>query len=94
MAAQQGNANAQYDLGMLYASDQTGASDPVLAYMLFELAAVGGNKPSNEARQRLAAALTAAQISQARELARQWNVGAPLPTAGKTGGCAGCGADG
>jgi hypothetical protein len=48
------------------------ARDYVKAYMWYELAAMRGHKAAGQNREIVASRMTPAQISRARELAREW----------------------
>ena len=70
-AAEQGQIVAQYRLGRYYAQGTGTQQNPVLAYMWWTIAASGGDPDAMRDRERLAPALSAAQVEQARVLARQ-----------------------
>jgi TPR repeat protein len=78
-AADQGNADARHNLGIMYASGQGVAKDYVLAHMWFDLAASRYPSSDREKREksvrnrdRVASGMTPAQISEAQKLAREW----------------------
>jgi hypothetical protein len=85
-AAEQGHADAQYTLGLLYRYHVAGMpQDVVIAYMLWNLSAASGN--ANAANQRAAVTkqMSQEQIEEAQALSRSWKVGTPLPGQSKTG---------
>lgn len=71
-AAEQGNEAAQWDLGALYAKGQGVTQDYIAAHMWFSLAAAQGDEMSREERDRVAKAMSPAQIAEAQRLAREW----------------------
>jgi len=70
-AAEQGNAAAQSNLGVLYLEGQGVARDYTRAHMWFHIAAVSGHKPSERGRDLAASKMTAQQIEQAQRMARE-----------------------
>ena len=70
-AAEQGNAKAQYNLGVMYAKGQGVPQDNVYAHMWFNLAAANGNEPASKNRDIVAKRMTTADISKAQSLARE-----------------------
>ena len=86
-AAEQGHGEAQHALGLMYRYHVAGVpGDPVIAYMLWNLAAAGGNHNAVGQRAAIAKTMTQEQIEEAQALSRTWKVGTPLPTQSKTGG--------
>ncbi len=81
LAADQGDTNAQYNLGINYANGQGVPQDDVQAYMWFNLSTSisTGNTRENaaEARDEVARRLTAAQRAEAQRLAREWDEAHP-----------------
>ena len=74
-AADQGNAEAQFDLGRMYEKGQGVPQDYLYAHMWFNLAAAGfsaWDKRAVNGRDALAAKMTPAQIAEAQRLAREW----------------------
>jgi len=78
-AAEQGLASAQNNLGFMYSLGHGAPQDYVEAYKWFNLAAA--HFPASETenrktalgnRDRVAAAMTAAQIAEAQRLASEW----------------------
>ena len=77
LAAEQGLAYSQYNLGLMYANGQGVGQDYVQAYMWYDLAAT--NAPPGELRDTaaqdrndVARKMTPDQIAQAEELARNF----------------------
>ena len=70
-AAQQGNARAQSNLGVLYFEGQGVARDYVRSHMWSSIAADGGDKDSVKNRNIAASKMTAQQIEQAQRMARE-----------------------
>ena len=71
LAAEQGDAYAQYNLGMMYRKGEGVPKDSVYAYMWWNIAAAGGDKFASESRDSVAKEMTASQIAKAEELARE-----------------------
>jgi len=75
-AADQGDPYALASLGILYNFGKGVQKDPVQAFMYYELAVArsdGGNRDSiAEMRDDLAKEMTAAQLAEARKLAKAW----------------------
>ena len=69
-AAEQGDADAQYQLGVMYDHGQGVIKDQVLAHMWFNIAGANGSEAAREQRDRVEGGLTRAEISRATELAR------------------------
>lgn len=70
--AKQGNAKAQYILGLMYRQGQGVSKDNVQAYMWLSLAAESKEKEAIKFRDLLAPKMTAAQIEEAQRLVRAW----------------------
>ncbi len=70
--AEQGNAQAQHELGYMYLRGRGVARDDIQAHMWWSLAASQGNEASTVARKLVAAFMTPAQIAEAEKLAREW----------------------
>ncbi len=77
LAAEQGDARAQSNLGLMYVGSLGVPQDYVQAHMWLDLAA--SRFPSGEdrdkalkERDRVAKKMTPAQISEAQKLAREW----------------------
>ena len=76
MAAEQGDAMAQFSLGVMYYKGQGVPEDYVQAHMWVNLATSTSQGEQNEkfakARKLIAEQMTSAQISDAQRLAREW----------------------
>ncbi len=72
--AQQGDARAQYNLGVMYYRGYGVTKDDVLAHMWLNLAAVRGLETARTLRDRLAEKMTPAQLDDAQRLAREWKL--------------------
>ena len=85
-AAGRGHAEAQHALGLMYCYHAAGLpQDNVLAYMLWTLAASGGNANATQHRADIAKRMTQEQIEEAQALSRAWKPGMALPTSSRTG---------
>ncbi len=71
-AAEQGNADAQTTLGVMYANGEGVPEDFIQAHMWFNLAAAQGNELGRENRDIVAERMTPAQVAEAQRLAREW----------------------
>ena len=69
--AAQGNASAQYGLGVMYKNGQGVVQDYVRAQMWFNLSASNGYPNASKNRADVATKMTSAQIAQAQELAQR-----------------------
>ena len=72
LAADQGSADAQNNLGVAYLKGDGVPQDFVRAHMWFNLSAAQGKKSAAKNRDRIAALMTPAQIAEAQTLAREW----------------------
>jgi TPR repeat protein len=71
--AEQGDADAQFNLGVMYAKGQGVRQNYVLAHMWINLAGASGLKEAMTVRDELAKLkMTPAQIAEAQKLAREW----------------------
>ena len=73
--AEQGNARAQSNLGLMYANGQGVPQDYVQAHTWINLAAsraTTGEAKYRLARDSLAELMTASQVAEAQRLAREW----------------------
>jgi len=68
---EQGDAGAQYYLGVMYANGQGVIQDNVYAHMWFNIAASSGDKEAVKNRDRVAKRMTPADISKSQDLARE-----------------------
>jgi uncharacterized protein len=71
LAADQGFAIAQYDLGLMYANG-LGPQDYVQAHMWLSLSAAQDTQDAGKNREIVERYMTATQIAEARKLARDW----------------------
>ena len=78
--AEQGNANAQYNLGTFYDNGLGVLQDKVRAYMWFSLSAVQGREGAAAFRDLIARRMTPAQIAEAQKLAREWKPNTQSPS--------------
>ena len=71
LAAAQGNAEAQFNLGVMYYEGRGVAQDYVIAHLWLNLAAAQGNKNAEGNRDLVAKKMTQLQIAEAQKLARE-----------------------
>ena len=71
LAAEQGKASAQFNLGLMYALGQSVPQDYVYAHMWINVAGSQGNKGAAKARELAAKSMTPSQIERAQDLARE-----------------------
>ncbi len=69
--AEQGQASAQYNLGLMYANGEGVPEDDVYAYMWWNLAAAQGNKDNSQNKNILSKEMTSSQIEEAQRLSRE-----------------------
>ncbi len=72
LAADQGDALAQCNLGIMYAEGWGVSKDLVRALMWFNLSAAEGDHDAATNRQNVAPLMTSVQIAEAQKLAREW----------------------
>jgi uncharacterized protein len=70
--ADQGNATAQYNLGVFYDNGLGVPQDKVSAYMWFNLSAAQGKPGAAAFRDLIARYMTPEQISEAQKRTRDW----------------------
>jgi len=70
--AELGGAEAQYNLGVMYAQGRGVEVDLVQALKWFNLAAVAGDGNSRQDISQLERKMSGEQIAQARKLAQEW----------------------
>ena len=70
LAAEQGNANAQFNLGLMYRNGKGVLSDFVIAHMWFNIASANGNERGAKYREGIAEEMTPEDISKAQAMAR------------------------
>ena len=78
-AAEQGDARAQYNLGLMYMNGQGIEPNLVLAYYWMSLSVAQGNENAPPARDYLTEKMTPAQIEEANKLVAQ-RLGKGLPS--------------
>ena len=71
LAAEQGNAKAQNNLGVMYSNGEGVIQDNKEAYIWFSLAAIEGDEDAKENRDRAAQHLSAGEIRQAKKEAKR-----------------------
>ena len=73
---EQGDADAQFSLGLMYRKGQGVPQDYTVAlkwaHMWFNLAAAQGHEQARENRDIISDGMTPAQIAEAQRLAREW----------------------
>ncbi len=72
MAAKQGHAKAQNNLGVMYGTGQGVPTDDALAFMWFNLAAAQGFENAKKGRDIVAKRMAPDQIAEAQRLYREW----------------------
>src|SRR5512143_3606455 len=77
--AEQGDANAQYTLGVFYDNGLGVPQDKVRAYMWFNLSAAQGREGAAAFRDLIARRMTPVQIAEAQKLAREWKPNTQSP---------------
>ena len=60
--------------------------DPVLAYMMWNLAASNGSTAAAEMRANAVKRMSGEQVEEGQALSAGWKVGTPLPLSSRTGG--------
>ena len=69
--AEQGDAGAQYNLGLMYGTGQGVIQDNVYAHMWWNIAASSGDKDAIGSRDIIAKRMTPSQLEKAQNLARE-----------------------
>jgi hypothetical protein len=72
LAAEQGDAGAQFNLGVMYNNGKGVPQDYVSAHMWFNLSGSNGDKDAVEKRNIVEKKMTKDQISEAQRLASNW----------------------
>ncbi len=70
--AEQGNVEAQFNLGRIYYKGQGVLQDYVMAYMYFNIAAINDTKGAVKNRDAVAKKMTPSQLEKAQQLAGEW----------------------
>jgi TPR repeat protein len=76
--AEQGDANTQHNLGLMYYNGRGVPQDYVQAHMWWNLAAAAGQKNAAKNRDIIARQMTPSQIAEAQRLAKGGKVGEPV----------------
>ena len=71
-AAEQGDAEAQFNIGVMYDNGRGVPQDDAQAHMWFNLAGARGHEKAREARDAVRARMTPEQVAEAQRLAREW----------------------
>ncbi len=72
LAADQGHALGQLNLGSMYALGDGVPQDDVLAYMWLNLSAAQGNEGAQASKEIIVQRMTREQIAEAQRLSREW----------------------
>ena len=78
-AAEQGHTPAQNMLGVMYKQGEGVPENFVLAYHWYNLAAAQGNETAKEDKTHLQNMMTAAQITEAQKLSREFKPKVEVP---------------
>ena len=78
--AEQGDARAQYNLGVFYDNGLGVPQDRIRSYMWFDLSAAQGREGAAAFRDLIARRMTPAQIAEAQRLAREWKPNMQSPS--------------
>jgi TPR repeat protein len=71
--AARGNAQACYDLGMVFSSGADGLDiDLIAAHKWFNIAAMNGSSRAQECRAEIAEDMSAREVAEAQKQARAW----------------------
>jgi len=71
-AAEQGDADAQFNLGYMYYKGNGVVEDDVMAYLWWNLAAAQGFESAKKNKGILSERMTREQIAEAQKLSREW----------------------
>jgi TPR repeat protein len=71
-SAEQGNAQAQFNLGVAYKEGTMVGTNYAKAHMFYNLAATNGHKDAAKERDELAKKMSRSEIEKAQGLARDW----------------------
>lgn len=71
-AAQGGQPDALFELGLMYSSGRDVEINLVEAHKWFNLAAIRGNEDAKRYRNELSSELSKSDIARAQKLAREW----------------------
>jgi TPR repeat protein len=70
--ARKGDAEAYFQLGLIYAEGEGETPDLIQAHKWFNLAAAAGDQRGIDERAEIAAQLTSMEVAQAQRAARAW----------------------
>ncbi len=70
--AENGNVDALFELGLIYATGRDGTPDVVSAHKWFNIAAFRGCEDAKWHREALAAEMSKSEIAEAQRAAREW----------------------
>ena len=70
-AAEQGDARAQFNLGLMYTTEEGVPEDYVLAYAWMNLAGAQGDDRAQEAKDRLSRRMTGEQVARSSRVERR-----------------------
>ena len=71
-AAEQGYADAQFSLGVMYANGEGVPEDDIRAYVWISLATAQGVENAKNAKEILTGIMTRAEIAEAQKLSREY----------------------
>ena len=71
-AAEEGEVQAQFDLGLMYANGLGLPQDLIQAYRWISLSSTAGNAAASDLQKQLAQQMTPEQIAEAERLVREW----------------------
>ncbi len=72
LLANQGHAQAQVNLGIMYSQGRGAPKDDVQAYRWYTLAAGQGDDLADKIKDHLAKSMTLDQLAEAQRLAKEW----------------------
>ncbi|MGI9475694.1 MAG: hypothetical protein ACR2PI_03245 [Hyphomicrobiaceae bacterium] len=72
LSAQNGAADALYQLGLMYSAGRDVELDLIAAHKWFNLAALRGNQDAKVLRQEIAGEMSRSEIAKAQRAARRW----------------------
>jgi len=72
LAAEQGYADGQLNLGFMYGNGEGVPEDLVYAYMWYNLSAAQGNEIAQRNKEIFEQRMTREQIAEAQRLSREW----------------------
>lgn len=71
-AAQNGENDALFELGVMYSAGREVETDLITAHKWFNLAAMRGNREARDYRMEIAREMSKAEIAAAQKSAREW----------------------